>query len=346
MYVIDTNAFYYATQTSECTYSVEKLQEFIRTHETIISTTSLFEFLIRHKDKLEIVQKGGKFLYDNNIKIASNVINPLPEHFVDDIANISQKELDILCAEILENKIDIESRFTSILFDMCLFSGYYFTALSDGKEPCEYCFGALESTYKMFAPIVLDVFKELYTEGYATDDCENHIRKCFYNLLAFMLEKGIPFIEKAKSIKSEEEFRNADIWIPSEEYSHLTSELLQKFKKQRSTEFLQRLSVTYWKNNNDPELKKHIARLKAIFDKKVSYPALQDYFYDTLVNILVRGGALYKNDLLDAIILCNTQDQHQLITYDKGVIARMKKREHENDTYKNSLITIAKLKES
>ena len=71
MYVIDTNAFYYATQTSECTYSVEKLQEFIRTHETIISTTSLFEFLIRHRDKLEIVQKGGKFLYDNNIKIQS-----------------------------------------------------------------------------------------------------------------------------------------------------------------------------------------------------------------------------------------------------------------------------------
>jgi len=345
MYVIDTNAFYYAAEISEFTYSKEKLQEFIRTHETIISTTSLFEFLIKHKDKIDIVQKGGKYLYQNNIKIASNVINPLPEHFIDDLANISQESLDVLCAEILKNKINVESMFTSVLFDMCLFSGYYFTALSDGTEPCEYCFGVLEATYRMFATIVLDAFKELYTEGYKTDDCETYIRNCFYNLLAFMLEKGIPFIEKAKSIKTEEEYRNVDNWLPSEEYSHLTEQLLRKFKKQRSTAFLHRLSVIYWQHNNDPELKQHIARLRAIFDKKIACPALQDYFYDTLVNILVHGGALYKNDLLDAIILCNTQDQHLLITYDGGVINRMRKREHENDVYKNSLLAIKKLQE-
>jgi len=160
-----------------------------------------------------------------------------------------------------------------------------------------------------------------------------------------MLEKGIPFIEKAKSIKTEEEYRNVDNWLPSEEYSHLTEQLLRKFKKQRSTAFLHRLSVIYWQHNNDPELKQHIARLRAIFDKKIACPALQDYFYDTLVNILVHGGALYKNDLLDAIILCNTQDQHLLITYDGGVINRMRKREHENDVYKNSLLAIKKLQE-
>ena len=345
MYVLDTNAFYYAAEISEFTYSREKLQKFIRNHETVISTTSLFEFLVRHKDKIDIVQKGGEYLQKNNIKIASNVINPLPEHFVYDLANISQESLDVLCAEILENKIDVESRFTSILFDMCLLSGYYFTALSDGNEPCEYCFRALESVCRMFTPIVLDVFKELYTEGYATDDCENYIRGCFYNLLAFMLEKGIPFIEKAKAVKSEEEFRDADYWIPSEEYSHLTEQLSHRFQRQRSTEFLHRLSVIYWKHNNDAELRKHIARLRAIFDKKVAFPALQDYFYDTMVKILVCGGALYKNDLLDAIILCNTQNQHQLITFDGGVIERMRKREHENDVYKKSLITIKYLQE-
>ena len=80
----------------------------------------MFEFLTRHRGKLEIVQKGGKFSYENRIKIASNVINPLPDHFIDDLANISQKELEILCAEILENKIDMGSRFALILFDKCL----------------------------------------------------------------------------------------------------------------------------------------------------------------------------------------------------------------------------------
>ena len=345
MYVIDTNAFYYAAEISKFTYSKEKLKEFIKNNDIVISSTSLFEFFIKYRDKLDVIRKGGEFLFQNNIKIANNVINPLPDNFVYDLANISQKDFDAMCDEVLKNKIDIESRVTTLLFDMCLFSGYYFTALSDGKEPCEYCYGALESVYRMFAPIVLDTFKELFTEGYTTDDCENYIRDCFYNLLAFMLEKGIPFIERAKGIKSEEEFANADDWIPAEEYSRLTEQLSSVFEKKRSTEFLQRLSVTYWKSNNDPELKKHIAMLKGIFNKKVGFPALQDYCYDTLVKILVHGGALYKNDLLDAIILCNTQDKHQLITYDGGVIDRMKKRESENEIYKNSLLTIAKLKE-
>lgn len=345
MYIIDTNTFYYAADISEFTYNKEALQEFIRSHEIIISTTSLFEFLIKNKDEIDIIRKGGQYLYQNNIKLASNVINPIPKHFVEDLANISQEDLDVICSEILENKIDVESRFTAILFDMCLFSGYYFTAFADGTEPSEYCYRTLESVYKMFTPVVLDTFKELYTEGYATDDCENYIRDCFYNLLAFMLEKGIPFIEKAKQIKSEEEFKVVDNWLPSEEYSNLTEQLLTKIQKKRSTAFLQRLSVTYWKNSNDPELKKYIEKLKIIFDKKVVFPALQDYCYDTLVNILVHGAALYKNDLLDAIILCNTQDYHQLITFDKGVIKRMEKRQSENEVYKNSLNTIEKLKE-
>ena len=48
-----------------------------------------------------------------------------------------------------------------------------------------------------------------------------------------------------------------------------------------------------------------------------------------MVNILVHGAALWKNDLLDAIILCNLQEEHQLITYDKGVIKRMEQRKSE-----------------
>ena len=112
----------------------------------------------------------------------------------------------------------------------------------------------------------------------------------------------------------------------------------------KSTAFFYLLAVTYWKKNNDPELNKHIARLKTIFDKRVKYVALQDYCYDTLVNILVHGAALWKNDFLDALIMCNIQDQHQLITYDNGVISRMEKRRTEYKQYDESLKTIDYLK--
>ena len=102
--------------------------------------------------------------------------------------------------------------------------------------------------------------------------------------------------------------------------------------------------MTYWKHNHDPELKKHISKLKSIFDKKIGYPALQDYCYDMMVNILVHGAALWKNDLLDAIILCNLQDEHQLLTYDNGVIKRMEQRKSEYKKYAESLTIIAQLR--
>ena len=202
----------------------------------------------------------------------------------------------------------------------------------------------MTAAYKMFTDVVLEIFKELYSDGYKTDDCENYIRNGFYNLLAFMLEKGIPFIERAKTVKSDEEFRNFDIWFPTEQYTQLSRNIASKVQRKTSTAYLQNLAVTYWKNNNDPELKKHIGKLKTIFDKKIGHPALQDYYYDTMVNILVHGAALWKNDLLDAIILCNLLDNHLLITYDNGVIKRMEQRKAEYKKYGESLVIIAQLK--
>lgn len=227
---------------------------------------------------------------------------------------------------------------------MCLFSGYYFSALSNGTEPSDFCYEILSKVCRMFAPINLDVFVEIFTEGYGTDDCENYVRNCFYNLLAFELEKGIPFIERAKLIGDNDEIPNIDEWISSEDYSHDTEKLNNKMKTRTSTDFLQRLAVNYWKNNNAPELKTYIQKIKAIFDKRVKFVALQDYFYDTLVGIMTKGAALWKNDFLDALILCNIQDQHILITYDNGVIKRMERRKAEYPKYEESISVINELK--
>lgn len=203
----------------------------------------------------------------------------------------------------------------------------------------------MDIVYKKFVNIVFEIFKQIFKEGYKTDDCENYVRNCFYNLLAFMLEKGILFIEKAKSVTSEEEFKNADVWFSSEVYSQMSSRLNSKLESQSSTAFLQRLGVTYRKKNNDNELKIYIYKLRDIFDDKVKLEPLQDYFYDTLVNILVNGAALWKNDFLDSLILCNLQNDHILITYDNGVINRMNKRKSQYPMYQESIDIINYLKQ-
>lgn len=344
MYILDTNAFYYAAGISECTYDVQKLRNLIDTNEVFIASTTLFEFLIKYRNDLNTVHKGGKYLWEKKIKLASNVINPLPDNFSGDIMNITDKDLQKLCDNILMNKIDVESRFISILFDMCLFSGYYFAALSNGTEPSDFCYEVLSKVCKMFAPINLEIFVDVFTEGYKTDDCENYVRNCFYNLLAFELEKGIPFIEHAKMIGDDDKIPDIDEWVSAEDYSHDTEKIKNRMKTKTSTTFLKRLAINYWKKNNDPELKNHIQKIKVIFDKKVKFTALQDYFYDTLVDIMTKGAALWKNDFLDALILCNIQDLHIMITYDNGVIKRMDRRKKEYPKYQESIAIINELK--
>lgn len=344
MYILDTNAFYYAADISSCTYDVDKLRNLINENKVFISSTSLFEFIIKYRKDIDKIHIGGAYLEKNEIDIASNVINPLPQGYSWRLSAITEQDLQHLCVDILENKIDVESRFISLLFDMCLFSGYYFVALTRSRDISDIGFDVFTKVYKMFAGVNLDVFESIFKEGYETDDCENYVRKCFYNLLAFELEKGIPFIERAKELADVEGIELNNEFISAETYSAATLKLERAMKTKTSTEYLQRLAVKYWKFNNDYELKKHIRSITTIFNKKVKLTALQDYFNDTLEKILTCGAALWKNDLLDAIILCNIQDLHTMITYDNGVIETMRKRKDKYPKYAESISIIEKLK--
>ena len=344
VYVLDTNAFYYASGISQCTYDVNKLRKLINENDVFISSTSLFEFIIKYRNDIDVIHAGGEYLEKNGINIAGNVINPLPEGYSWRLSKISEQELQHLCEEVLNNKIDVESRFISLLFDMCLFSGYYFVALSTSEEISDIGFEVFTKVYKMFANINLEVFVDMFREGYKTDDCENYVRKSFYNLLAFELEKGIPFIERAKKLEDGDALQSVDDFISAEDYSDATSKLEKAMKSKTSTEYLQRLAIKYWKFHNDQELKKHIKNITTIFDKKVGLTALQDYFNDTLEKLLTSGAALWKNDLLDAIILCNVQDSHIMLTYDNGVIERIRKRKNKYTKYAESISVIEMLK--
>ena len=51
-----------------------------------------------------------------------------------------------------------------------------------------------------------------------------------------------------------------------------------------------------------------------------------------------------KNDILDAIILCNIEEEYELITFDNKMINHMKKYSKKRETYSNSLLTIGLFK--
>ena len=55
MYILDTNAFYYAADISTCTYDVSKLKNLITDNETAISSTTLFEFITKYRNNIDTV---------------------------------------------------------------------------------------------------------------------------------------------------------------------------------------------------------------------------------------------------------------------------------------------------
>ncbi len=345
MYVLDTNVLYYVLGLSTCEADMEKLEKFIANNEVFISTTSLYEFIIKNRNNSCAIQKCGKFIADNNIIIASNKMNPIPDGFSLEIEKISNTKLKELCEKILENKIDIESRFISLVFNLCLFSGYYFSANLLGEEPTAFCGYVLKAIYKMFGVINTKVLNQIFEEGYETDDCENYVKECFYNLLDFELRYGIPYIEKANNISDNTESLDIEDWFDSEDFVAPNEDIVKKKRRVTSTKYLQKLGVKYKKNNNDPYLQKHIGKLSSIINTKIPFSALQDYFYDTLDLIISNGAALRKNDFLDALIMCNIQDEHVLVSFDKGVINRMEKRKNQYPRYQESLKVYYMLKE-
>ena len=117
-----------------------------------------------------------------------------------------------------------------------------------------------------------------------------------------------------------------------------------KLKNKTSNKLLQNISNNYKKTHSKKQYRHVIENLSSIFNSKIKYTALQEYTYDILIGILEHGMALWKNDLLDAIILCNLQDQHVLITYDKELIKRMIERQGQHEKYRQSVEIIAELK--
>lgn len=341
MYVLDTNAFYYASEISTFSYSLDKLQRLISENEIFISSTSLFEFFIKYRNELATIHKGLRYIIDNKIKIVGNVINPLPDDF--DISNITEEKFTTICSEILENKVEVESCFVSVVFLMCLFSGYYFILDPPTDTADDFATYVMSTTFKKFSEEIPAEFKTIFEEGYKINDCENYVKKRFYELLGALLVTGIPAIELAKKNGTDEKIAT-DEWLSADLFSLKMEKMKSKLKNKTSNKLLQNISNNYKKTHSKKQYRHVIENLSSIFNSKIKYTALQEYTYDILIGILEHGMALWKNDLLDAIILCNLQDQHVLITYDKELIKRMIERQGQHEKYRQSVEIIAELK--
>lgn len=347
MLFLDTNAFYYAAGISTPnSIDIDSLRKEIERYEPVISSVTLFEFICHFGQNLEIIQKGGEYLARNRFKVAFNKYFPEPADcstYVENVASITKDELDLFYQKIAAEKIDTESRLASIVFYLCFFSGAYFASYSNGKDVPELTIDIFISASEVVQKTMLPIFMQLFKDGYQTDSCENFIRDKFYAMLALFYQYYIPILKESLSAESGTTltaFLDEDI-----NWTELVQKEIRKISRfDHSTEYLNKLAKTYQRVTEDKDMEQYFTNMRNAVGKLIKESALRDYLCDIAYNCCKNGGAFYKNDILDAIIVCNLQEGHILITFDNGAIKYMEKHQTENSAYRNSIETIRKIK--
>ena len=343
MLYLDTNAFYYAANLSNGPCCVNKLQKVISEQEVSISSVSFFEFVLRFRNDIEAIHKGGVFLIENNVKIGFSKYYPKPQYMPLDWDIISEQELKLFIEGILENKIDIEGRFSSIFFSVCLVIIADFMVRSENEEgDGVFYINVFKAITNTMSQIDIKVFKAMLSEGYRTDDCENFVRKAFDDYMEFWLQFILPMLEAANEVDTYEEYEMLE---NESDWDTISECISKKINREITTmKFVQKKAKNYWKKTGDDHLKNFLSNLESAFGNLLKEEALQEYFIDIMGAFLLEGASFWKNDILDAMIMSHLSIEDTLITFDNGAIKHMRKYAPIRETYKRSLELIDELK--
>ncbi len=340
MVYIDTNALYYAAEISAHEdIDVEKLREIIQSHEIGISSTSVYEFMLKYQNDINTVHNLGRFMANNNIRIAFNKYFKQAKNFTPYIGDISKEELSILVDEIKRIKIYTESRFAAIIFCMCFFSGLYFKCVKNNIVS-SFAVEITQIAMDFVASIMPKVFQKYFEEGYNAYDCEKYIKNKFSQLLGFFFQTLIPFIEKAADVDGEISIKD---FLEEYNWEEISKTLGRRIRKETSsTLYLKKIASQYWKEENDDHLIDFFKGFSNTYNK-FHETTLREYVNEIMYKCCIEGGTYWKNSILDAVILCHIDDGNELVTFDKGIIRHLKKYKEERPEYKTSLNLIESL---
>lgn len=345
MVYLDTNTLYYACGIStNAPCDTIRLREIIKNNHVAISIATMYEFVLKWRNDISKIHIIGKFLGDNHIKVVGNPYYQFPNKCPIEWDVISEQDKENFIQLIMPTKIDVEARLSSIVFSVCFISIAYFMVEDDSQNGVsDFYTNALRSIMEMMNDVDIDVFKRILEEGYATDDCENYLRKSFDNYMEFWLQTFVPILKKANEVESYEEYVELE---KQTDWNVLSSRLSKKINKSQTTlGFIKKRAQQHWKSIGDDHLGEFLNMLRKSINKKISHESMQEYLTEMLKNILLNGSSFWKNDIIDAIIMCHIRNEGDiLITFDQGALNHMKTHREEHTIYNASLQMIKRLK--
>ena len=335
MTFLDTNAFYYASKLSRNTnIDEEKLRQFIKENAVAISSVSLFEFLVKNRKSIDKINNGAKFLYENKVKLAYNKYFPYDKIFDVDYCNITEKNLKPIINEILKVKIDIESRFASIVFMLLLFSAFYFYYVPEGENASDLKKHIFGVCFKIWQDN-LEAFNAIFEEGYNTDNCEKIVSDSIKSLLEFVLGISLSIFDECQSFTTESEF---SAFIEQADFMNLSRNSMKRIKKaDTSIVYISKIAKKYNDIENDTDSLHYLEQLSKPIVNKIKEKPLQEYLYEIVFRSCKYGSPFQKNDILDAIIMCNIEHNGRIISFDNNFRKHLEEYSDKNPTYKASV---------
>ncbi len=340
--LLDTNMVYYICGLSSSRHiSVSKVVAYIEENQSkmnfAISSVSFYELLVRYRKKARLIRRICSALRNYHIRIYKDAYLPINVTPPYDFTKIRQQELESKISEFLPRKVDVESRFAAAILLILLLSEISFEAYPNGELNSK-TFTILTAVANISQDVAVKCLNKVYQSAYQQKDAESYIRDEFQRLLAMLLPFGVATCKKCANI--EETDNIVEYYDAIKDGLAREIEAIERaiVRKQTSTQYVFKRTVAYGKTIGDKTLKDFLQHIwETTANTSIANESIKEYIFETVKSILLQGGAFWKNDIIDAMILGGMTPNDYLITCDQKMLKHMEKYQKDRIEYVNSL---------
>lgn len=349
--LLDTNMVYYICGLSTSDHiSVSKVLSYIEENQSkmnfAISSVSFYELLVRYQKRARLIRRIFSALRNYHIRIYNDAYLPISFTPPCDFTKIRQQELESKISEFLPRKVDVESRFSAAILLILLLSEISFEAYPTGELNSK-AFKILTAVANVSRGVTVKCLNKAYQSAYQQKDAESYIRDEFQRLLAMLLPLGVAACKKCANIEETDDIVEYYDAIPKDELAR-EIEVIERAiaRKQTSTRYIFKRAAAYGKTIGDKTLKDFLQHIwETTANTSIANESIKEYIFETVKSILLQGGAFWKNDIIDAMILGGMASNDYLITCDKKMQEHMEKYQKDHIEYANSLTLIQTLQQ-
>lgn len=350
MLLIDTNILYYATGFStHASVDGKTIAQTINEAEQVyLSSVSLGEIIAKYNKNADRINCICNFMLRHHIEIHNNRYIPFQDDILLKLAAINQVELIRLYETLSARKCYIEAPYAITVFFSVLFCDIIYECNIDPYKIPNCIFEFFSIVFKdSLTPTISNLLKSAYQAAYATDYAEDYIKEAFHKYLEFAISLCVPLckhvIDEYDQIPEGEivdipaiisRYKNSN-WAED-----MTKYQLKIKKKPTPATFVKSKGLSYGKGINDKHLSALLDGLSASFKKTISVHPLEEYVYSMVRNTISNGGAFWKNDINDALILSTLTPDDTILTFDTRMIEHMERYSTAHTEYKNSVAYI------